>query len=114
MWKSLLMTLTLAGGLVLSAQAGAADFLADRHVARGTQCTACHVKGAPAPGTKVKSETCLSCHGPVEKLADRTKQVDPNPHYNHLIDVGCMECHQGHKPSINMCSSCHNIHYKVP
>lgn len=113
MRKNVLMALLLAAGLVMSAQAS--DFLADRHATRGVACAACHDgQTTPAPGAKVKSETCLSCHGPAEKLAERTKKVDPNPHYNHLIDVGCLECHQGHKQSVNMCSSCHNIHYKVP
>ena len=113
MRKNVLMGLLLAAGLVMSAQAS--DFLADRHATRGVACAACHDgQATPAPGSTVKSETCLSCHGPAEKLAERTKKVDPNPHYNHLIDVGCLECHRGHKQSVNMCSSCHNIHYKVP
>lgn len=114
MLKTFLMTMSLAAGLVLSARAGAADMLADRHVARGTTCVACHGTDKPAVGATVKNETCLTCHGPVEKLAERTAKVDPNPHYNHLINVGCQECHQGHKQSVNMCSSCHNLHYKVP
>ena len=90
----------------------AAGTTADRHVARGTACETCHV--ANDTSAPVRKGACLACHGSYEKLAERTKKVDPNPHYNHLIDVGCLECHQGHKQSVNMCSSCHNIHYKVP
>ena len=88
-----------AGAMLISASlpAAAADsgkFLADRHMARGVQC--------------------VSCHQSLDAVAKRTQKVDPNPHYNHLVGLDCVECHKGHRQSVNMCAGCHNIHYNVP
>lgn len=112
--KQLLSALLAAGVLALSGSAGAADFLADRHGARGVECKTCHQTATPAPGAVVSSKACDGCHGGLDKVAERTKDMVPNPHYNHLINTDCQECHKGHQPSQNLCGSCHNLEWKVP
>lgn len=92
----------------------AADFLADRHGARNIACETCHTVKTPATGAKVDSKACISCHGDLDKMAERTKTKVPNPHYNHLIGTDCQECHKGHTPSVNLCGSCHFLEWKVP
>lgn len=81
------------------------NFLADKHAALGLDCEACHNN---RPKTKpVKTAQCLSCHESYEKLAERTKKLDHNPHAGHFIDLECTQCHHGHKASENYCDSCH-------
>jgi hypothetical protein len=83
-------------------------FLADRHVARGMECKGCH--GDVETKKSVTREQCLKCHVSYEKLAAKTADMDPNPHSNHMIDEGsveCSSCHHGHKANQNGCSSCH-------
>ncbi len=115
MLKSALVGLLIAGSMVAAAADGG-HFLADRHVSRGTTCAQCHGDKAPAPGVKVDAAVCTTCHGSLDKVAERTKKkgVTPDPHYNHLVGLKCLECHQGHKQSQNVCSSCHHIQFKVP
>lgn len=112
--KQLLSALLAAGVLALSGTAQAADFLADRHVARGVECKTCHLTATPQPGAKVKSQTCNGCHVSLDKVAERTKDMTPNPHYNHLIGTDCQECHKGHQQSQNLCANCHALEWKVP
>lgn len=103
-----------AAMLALSASAWSAEgnFLADRHAAKGMNCASCHVETPPAKA--VPTEKCLSCHGDYEKLKELTKDKQPNPHYTHLLDQPCSECHKGHTESVNMCNSCHQFDFKVP
>ncbi len=72
---------------------------------------------------------CLKCHGPFEKLAERTKDYATefdekvNPHtyvpHNSTEIVDCTQCHDPHpipykatdniqKPSVDYCYSCHH------
>lgn len=113
MKKSLVLAMMLAGFAATSFAAEPA-FLADRHVARGAPCESCHGVKAPTPGAKVPSAACTTCHGSLDKVAERTKAKVPNPHYNHLIGTDCQECHKGHAQSVNLCGSCHNLDWKVP
>lgn len=108
-----LVTFGLAGWLGPDC-GGAAEknFLADRHQAKGIECSGCH-KESP-PKAAVPSEACLKCHGPYEKVAKQTENVSPNPHASHMGQLGCENCHMGHKPSVDYCSSCHQFGYKVP
>ena len=69
---------------------------------------------APKAGAKVNEAQCLKCHGSLDKVAERTKNVKPNPHYNHLVGLNCLECHRGHQKGVNMCADCHNIKFNVP
>lgn len=118
MQKSLLKTALFGALVVASASLWAQtdSFLADRHVGRGVACASCHRDKSPAPGAKVPMTACTTCHGSLDQVAERTKKkgVTPDSHYNHLVGLNCLECHQGHKPSQNACSTCHEIQYKVP
>ena len=98
--------------LAAASTATAADYLADRHVARGLTCEQCHTESPPSK--PAKSPQCESCHGNNDAMARRTKDVKPNPHFTHLGDVTCLECHQGHQSSRLICDGCHKIELKVP
>lgn len=91
-------------------------FLADKHMAKNVNCQACHLTQAPKPGVEVSSSTCIKCHGTLEQLGKKSKSDSgmPDPHYNHLVNTNCNECHRGHTPSQNVCSNCHNLNYQVP
>ncbi len=101
-------------GLVLASPATAeGDFLADRHVKAGVKCEGCHKETPPAK--RVKTEQCQSCHGDYQKLAERTKDMKPNNvHANHLGDIDCRECHQGHKADKLACDECHQFKFSMP
>ena len=104
---ALLTTLLYAGatGLVQ-----AADFGADRHVARGVKCEACH-------GPKMQNEypdekACLSCHNRND-IAKKTGKLNPNPHRApHNGD--CTLCHMQHEPEVNYCEQCHQFGFEMP
>lgn len=92
---------------------GKGSFLADRHGAKGQQCSACH-KETPVKNT-VSSAVCQQCHGNLEKVAEKTMDKTPNPHESHVGELKCEECHHGHKPSENSCVKCHSsFSSKVP
>lgn len=107
----------LLGSLLITLPAIAQDsFLADKHMTKNVNCTACHETQSPLPGSQVASGKCVQCHGTLEKIAASTKdkKLDPDPHYNHLVNTDCQECHKGHGPGTNVCANCHNLQYKVP
>lgn len=113
--SAFILPVLLATAFALSAtSASASEFLADRHVARGVSCASCHGVAKPAAGAKADGKTCVKCHGNLDKVAEKTKNVKPNPHYNHLVGLECLECHRGHQKGVYMCSSCHNLKAKVP
>jgi fumarate reductase flavoprotein subunit len=86
--------------------------LADKHKALGLSCDACHGTGKKKA---VPMEKCLGCHESYPKVAERTKQLEPNPHDNHLVDLECSKCHQGHKPQVNYCQTCHaDMEFRKP
>lgn len=85
--------------------------LADRHVQKGQNCAACHSENPPAQA--VPTEKCQSCHGGFEAMKEKTKDLKPNPHYTHMGDQPCEECHKGHQQPINMCAQCHKIKLNV-
>ncbi|MDR3763178.1 MAG: cytochrome c3 family protein [Acidobacteriota bacterium] len=102
---ALLLCFTMAGLAQEPAAPAKGNFLADKHMANGLDCEACHNN---RPKTKpVKTAQCLTCHESYEKLAVRTKGMDHNPHAGHFIDLDCTQCHHGHKASENYCDSCH-------
>lgn len=114
--KGLTIGLVLATVLSISASVGAAEtkYLADRHIARGLQCDACHEKDM-----KIKMngdlEACTSCHGDYVAMIKRTDgRYETNPHAQHEGLLPCIECHKGHKEGVNYCGGCHNFEYKVP
>jgi hypothetical protein len=82
-------------------------FLAQRHISAGLECASCHGEGKKIP---VKSAKCLECHESFKAVAERTKDMNPNPHANHLVDtdsVECTQCHHGHKTDEIVCLDCH-------
>ena len=98
--------ITLVAAAVFSVSAYSADFLADRHVARGANCAACHTTQPPKA---VPAKQCLTCHGSYEKLAQRTENLDVNPHDSHMGELECTECHKGHKKPQLVCDQCHEF-----
>ena len=82
------------------------------HNLAGVKCVDCH----EAKKSKVKAEMrrCYSCHGSYEKLAELTKNADPNPHKSHQGKLDCNLCHHQHKKSVNYCGQCHEWPLDVP
>lgn len=102
--------LLLAAALGAGSPAQAADFGADRHIARGLECGTCHGPDMKNPKTPDES-TCLKCHKR-EDVADRTKGLSPNPHTApHNND--CTLCHMQHEPEENYCAQCHKFDYPM-
>ncbi len=90
----------------------AQPYTADRHLARKAPCQACHVTGDTS--VPVRKENCLVCHQSYEVVAQKTKDLTPNPHFNHYGERDCSTCHFGHKPSVTSCNQCHKFDLKTP
>lgn len=84
-----------------------------KHKAFDVTCTECHETEKPTAAPSSAAQ-CFTCHGSYEDLAAATNKLDPNPHYTHLGDMLCGECHKIHGPSVNMCATCHNIKLNIP
>ena len=101
--------------LPLAGAADAAALGAKAHEAKGVSCDDCHGKGKKR--TFVEAKQCLACHGPAEKLAEKTAEVKPeNPHHSPHWGptMECNVCHRQHKPTQNWCDHCHRFGFKVP
>jgi hypothetical protein len=96
--------------MMAAGPAAAAEYLADRHAARGIDCEDCHREGAPF--RPAKSAPCEGCHGDNDAVAKLTAKSRPNPHFTHLGDVACLECHRAHQPSRLVCDDCHRFAIK--
>jgi len=87
------------------------------HAKAGIVCTQCHGKELPKADDTVENSRCLTCHGPMEKLALKTEPKDfkgRNPHKSHLGDIACTVCHKGHRESKVYCLGCHqNFQMKI-
>lgn len=81
------------------------------HAKAGIACSQCHGSGLPRPDATVDNAKCLSCHGPLDKLAKRSEPKDfkdRNPHKSHLgDDIACTVCHKAHAASKIYCLDCH-------
>ncbi len=86
--------------------------LAERHAARNIQCAACHQEMPPKPF--VPQSKCLQCHGSYSALAEKTTNLEINPHKSHMGKPECVKCHKGHKPGQLVCNECHQFEVKVP
>lgn len=85
------------------------------HLLSGVTCQTCH--GSTEAAAPISTSQCLSCHGPLEELADRTAEVRPaNPHStpHGPTFVECDLCHKVHRESENFCAQCHDFNYVVP
>ena len=91
-------------------QATAASFREQGiHHKEKVTCADCHKVEKPKDAPSYK--TCLECHGPYEKLAQRTKKLPANPHDSHLGPLSCLDCHGVHEPMEKdkiPCMECHN------
>jgi hypothetical protein len=88
------------------------------HATAMIDCGGCHGKETPVVDATVANSRCLSCHGPLEKLAAKTTPKElpqRNPHKSHLGDVACTVCHHAHTESTVYCLTCHsNFGMKIP
>ena len=94
------------------------NFTDNLHAKAGMACIQCHGKELPKPDTTVENSKCLECHGPMEKLAQRSEPKDfkdRNPHKSHLGDIACTVCHKAHAESKVYCLDCHKkFNMKIP
>jgi hypothetical protein len=105
--------------VILSSAAQAASPTAglEKHQKAGLSCQSCH-KETP-PKALVLGDQCMTCHGDLAKLLQRSAKAVPNPHASPHINPGeqpkCEECHHIHKPSEVSCAKCHqDFKYKMP
>jgi DNA-directed RNA polymerase subunit RPC12/RpoP len=101
---------------IFSSWAGS-NYMDNLHAKAGIACTQCHGKGLPKPDDTVENGRCLTCHGPMDKLAQKTEPKDfkdRNPHKSHLGEIACTVCHKGHGESKVYCLDCHrNFKMKI-
>lgn len=88
------------------------------HAKSGVTCILCHGKDLPKGDATVENVRCLTCHGPMDKLALKTEPQefkDRNPHKSHLGEIACTVCHKAHTASKVYCLGCHqNFKMKIP
>ncbi|MDR1529589.1 MAG: cytochrome c3 family protein [Burkholderiales bacterium] len=96
----------------LTALAEPATATTSKHANKGIACVLCHKENPPAK--TVPFEQCENCHGDNDTMAKRTEKTSPNPHYNHLGNVTCTECHRDHTESVLICDDCHKFKLKTP
>lgn len=97
-----------------------------KHAADGVPCVACHNNGIGVPPT---AQMCKACHYQdsfvkatekfnfTARLQDskngkeivHTAHVNPHDSYHFGREEQCTDCHKEHRPSNNMCSTCHDI-----
>ena len=111
--KTFMMTV-FAAVLLAATETVSAATGAERHVAKGIPCTACH--GAKQEITTPGIDQCRQCHNP-DAVAEKTKNVKPrnphvSPHYGKTLD--CVLCHVQHDATENYCAQCHKFDFKVP
>lgn len=51
---------------------------------------------------------CLKCHISYDYVAQRTANLDKNPHDSHLGQLPCSTCHVSHGEQIDYCATCHD------
>ena len=89
------------------------DVLYSKHLAARLDCAACHVDRPPA--TQADASTCLTCHGPLAALVEKTAADEPNPHAkSHIGLLSCTACHHIHVLSESFCNKCHSFDMNVP
>lgn len=75
------------------------------HLKNGVKCQNCH--GADTQAA-VKNSSCLACHGSYNELAQKTKDMQQNPHMSpHFENLECSSCHSSHTQLTNFCQNCH-------
>lgn len=89
----------------------------ERHQKAGLTCKSCHQEEPPK--AVVPGDRCMTCHGDLAKLIQKSSKAVPNPHASPHINPGeqpkCEECHHIHKPSEINCLNCHqDFKFKMP
>ena len=102
------LTALFAAGVLAAFAAGMPSKINGPHAK--LPCSTCHKNEMTAP----PKETCLSCHGSYDKLAERTAKLTPNPHFSHRGEEDCTNCHSLHGKSRLECNDCHsfNLNFK--
>ncbi len=54
-------------------------------------------------------DQCFACHQSYEAVAQRTENMQPNPHNSHRGDVQCTNCHSVRGQPHFECNDCHEI-----
>ena len=99
MTKTITMALVATLGLGLAFGACAAEK------------TLAEVHGGQLPaetGWATKGQ-CLQCHQSYDALAEKTKNLEPNPHKSHLGELRCTYCHSIHDTPKIHCNECHDF-----
>ena len=90
-----------------------ADYLLhnEAHIKLGLPCATCHGDGKKEEYTSTIYDSCLTCHGPAEELAQKTAHLGK---YDNIHDsahwgkeLACSTCHRAHQPTRNLCVQCH-------
>jgi len=89
----------------------------EKHQKAGLTCQSCHRETPPQ--AVVAGAHCMTCHGNLARLIEKSNRAVPNPHASPHISPGeqprCEECHHIHKPSEVSCLNCHQeFKYKMP
>jgi hypothetical protein len=103
-----------------------ADLLAQAHAEVDVTCLDCHdptLQQQLEEGIQVATqdfqaafaeqefpkESCLSCHehGSYAEIAQRTEELELNPHDSHYGQMECSICHKVHGTSEDYCAPCH-------
>lgn len=94
------------------------SYLDGLHSRKDVTCFSCHGEKIAEAGDLVESDRCLYCHGPWDRLLQKTAPTDfpdRNPHQSHLGEIDCTVCHKGHTASSVYCLGCHkNFTMKIP
>ncbi len=99
------------------------------HAQSGVQCKDCHDYPLPAeissgikyvignyevdengdlPKRDFGDEICTQCHISLDHVAEKTADLDRNPHDSHNGELACKTCHVAHGEQIDYCSQCHD------
>ncbi|WP_337437251.1 cytochrome c3 family protein [Parasutterella excrementihominis] len=100
-------------GLLLSSSAvlGSNGCL-QQHLEQGVKCEACH--GATSKPSQPAESACVTCHGDIDKMTGKTKEMAPNnAHINHLGESDCTQCHGVHKGKSLPCEECHQFKFQM-
>jgi len=87
------------------------EFLAAFHAEQNFSCGACHGRGILAIDAEFYTETCFTCHGSYEALAEITNNTvvaELNPHKSHLRNFDCSVCDHAHSRSRSYFLQCHS------
>ena len=64
----------------------------------------------PLKQRRFDNDWCLRCHehSSYEEIAERTADLERNPHAGHWGELDCRICHKMHRPSELYCATCHD------